>query len=234
MSYTVEELVEYLRVNLLDDVADFGIDWKDIENDEVTSYQLLWTNEQLVSYIAEAQNQVCRRVYPIKDSITISLTADTSEYTLDNKVLKIHHAILSSNGRLLQVAEMKDVENIQNWESLTGVPTHYLKDYKTGYFRPYVTPSANDSVKLYVYRLPTQTLSWTDSCDTLEIKQYHQIPMLHYAAYLAYMKQDVDTFDENKAIKYLSLFNNEFPETSVYSDIRKSRSHHRTVRYGGI
>ena len=229
----VEEAVKYLRYNILDDVSDIVTDWTTIDEDDLAANQFLWTNEELVGYINEAQIEAARRSLLIQDVTTISITNGVAEYALPSTVLKIKQAILSSNGKEIFPRELMDFSGMQNWTTLEGTPIYYIKDWTTGYIRLYRTPDADNTLTLYIYRLPTTTLSWDNSDASFEIQDQYIIPMLDYAAYKAYNKQDSDTFDPAIGARFLAKFTQEFQSTSAYSEIRKSRSVHKKVKYGG-
>lgn len=233
------ELLTYLRRNILDDTSDYPNDWTTINYDDVEAAQLLWTNEELVGFINEAQREACRRSLLLEDTTTLSIVSGTSEYTLDPDILKIKYAYVNSTGKRIEATELFEYEYMDNWFTRTGEIESYIKDYKTNTFRPYRIPDANDTVTLFVYRLPltAKELDWsspTFATTAIEINSQWHVSMLYYAAYLAYLKQDVDSFDKLKATEFLGLFSKEFSDTSAYSETRKIRSRHKVTRYGGI
>ena len=78
-------------------------------------------------------------------------------------------------------------------------------------------------------------MSWDlAEIDTPDIKEEHQLAMLNYAAFLAYNKDEANTFDPQRAEYYRQLFVQEFSNTSAYSEIRQTRTRNRTVRYRDV
>lgn len=234
---TLLELIKHLRESILDDVGGTGVDWADLIEDNVASSQLRWTNEELTRFINEAQNRVCADALAIKDSTTYSLTvvADTAEYTLDSNILQVKGMYSDNSGLRLTEQEYEDLEGVKSWRSKTGTPTHYMLDIDTNKVRLYPTPEANDTIYLTVYRLPITQFDW-ELADTQssELRIEYQIPMLNWAAYMAYMKDEANTFDPQRSTYFRQLYVADFTYNSPYADIRRRRSANRTVSYGGI
>ena len=234
---TLLELVTYLRRSLLDDVGGTSVAWEDLTEDDAASDQLRWSNEELTRFINEAQNRVCADALAIKDSSTFSIDvlAGTSEYTLDSRILQVKGIYLGSLGKELIEQEYEDIYTRQNWRTVTGTPTHYMLDIDTGKIRLYPTPEADDTVNLVVYRLPLQQLDWElNDIQSSELRAEYQIPMLNWAAYLAYQKDEANTFDPQRATYFRQLYTADFTYNNPYSDIRRRRSSNRSVKYGGL
>lgn len=232
------QAVKHLRVYILNDIGGTGNDWASTtEGSNGVASRLLWSNEELTAYIQEAQNEVARRCNLFEDfgtAYNISIIAGTSVYDYDSKILQIIGNILQSNGKELERVDMKDIFEVSRWDTETGTPTKYAMNYRSKQIYFYPTPVANDTFKPFVYRLPATALSWTSNTTALEIPEEYAIKMLWWAAFLAYMKSDVDTYDPKQAEKFKALFDAEFEETSAYADTRKRRSSRRSIKYGGI
>lgn len=230
---TLLELVTFLRRNILDDTGGQGVDWVEYYEDNPDSIQLRWNNEELVANINEAINVVYRRIEPIKDMIHICIQPEVTEYTLPEYVLKPLQARLRSNGRQILEGNLDDIFKSLSPSTCRGTTTKYIPDGKTGKIIINPIPVLADGLDMYVYRLPKTKLRWEDSDLSPEIKDAYQIPMLSYAAHLCYMKDEANTYDPGRAAQYLSIFNKEFPEVSVYANTRKSRTNNRPIKYGG-
>lgn len=231
------DAIKYLRLYVLNDTGGSGTDWTTITEASVNAKQLLWSNEELAAFINEAQIQAFRRCLLQEDfgsTYDIAIVAGTASYTLHPKILQIIANTLSSNGKELQLTDTRTIFELQNFSQDTGIPKFYTVNYKTGTVLFYPTPVANDTWKPLVYRLPLNTVSFSLPNADLEIQDHFAIPMLHWAAYLAYSKQDADTYDPKQAMIHKAAFTDEFGETSVYSDMRKLKSADNRVKYGGI
>lgn len=230
------EAISYLRTNILDDVGGLGSDWESFTDTDSTSLQLRWTNEELVSSINEAINQVYRRILPVKemnDAFDITTVSGTSEYTLDPRILQIEGIRSKTTGKILKRIAIEDLWADEKLFTKQGTPVSYIPNIDTGIIHLYATPDVSDTYSLLVYRLPLKSLSWDDPYTDIELRREFIIPMLSYAASICYEKDEANTLDPNRVVYFLSKFNQEFPATSAYSDTRKRRTSNRSIEYGG-
>jgi hypothetical protein len=227
------ELVTHLRRNILHDTGGTGVDWANISEDEFDSVQLRWSNEELTSNINEAINMVYRRAEPIKVISTINVIANTHTYPLPTATQKISK-VKREDGEALEEKSISELWDLKGFDTDTGDLKYYSTDLSTGTIRFYRIPEVNESVYLLLYRYPTSSLTWTLPATTPELDSRYHLPMLFYAAHLCYLKDEANTLDPQRATNFLGMFDREFPFTSVYSNIRKSRTANRPVRYGGL
>lgn len=232
---TLFELVKHLRETILDDTGGTGISWEDIvETDDAVSL-LRWSNEELTRLINAAQIQACRSAFLLKNStLSIDVVADQPLYYIDKSIIKIKNAFLDSTGNELRKVEIEDLYSVPRWKNVAGLPNRYIVDYATGVLRLYPIPVDDDTISLISYVLPQTTMDWsTKEIDEPEIKEQFQLDMLYYAAYLAYQKENANTFDPNRSEKFKLLFESQFSNTSAYGDTRRERTRNRPIRYGG-
>lgn len=232
------DAVKHLRVYILNDIGGSGNDWS-VTDEGVNGVasKLLWSNEELTKYIDEAQNEVARRLNLFEDfgdDYNISLTVGQSVYDLNPKITHIIGNILQSNGQQLEHIDMKQLFELTRWDEDTGTPRKFAMNYRSNQIYFFPTPVVADTFKPFVYRLPTNTLDWLSFNSDLEVPDQYAFKMLWYAAFLAYLKSDVDTYDPKQAKNFKDLFDAEFEVTSAYSDVRKRRTTNRGVKYGGI
>lgn len=223
-------LVTFLRTNILDDTGGIGVDWPLITRIDDSAFQLRWTNEELVDNINEAILQVYRRTNPIKDIMSLPVITGTPVYTLPSYVTKV---LLAKRADDLPISE-RSLDELWNMSTKTGALLHYSSDYTTSTIRFYPVPNKDETVSLLIYRNPISLLSWASNTLSPELRDAYQVPMLNYAAYLCYMKDEANTLDSTRAASFLGLFDKEFPPTSVYSQIRKSRTSNRPIKFKGI
>lgn len=231
------EAVTYLRENILDDIGGLNLNWASFTEDGTDSLQLRWTNEELVSNINEAMNQVYRRILPVKESnpdFNITSSIGQSEYSLNNKILNIQGMRSSTTGLTLERIDIEDLWNFKDLRTKVGAPTKYIPNYDTGSITLYPQPSASDTYNILAYRLPISTLNWDYEENIIELREEFIIPMLWFAASLSYDKDEANTLDPNRSVYFLQKFNQEFVPTSAYSDVRKRRTSNRSIRYGGL
>jgi len=229
-----EELVAHLRTNILDDRGGSGsADWSAFEDDDTSSLQLRWGNEELIRNINEAITLVYRRTHPVKDIGTIAVTALDNKYDLPVQCLEVLLVKLA-NGKALGKTDVDSLWNNQAFFTDIAEPRFYIPDMEGNTLTLYPKPVANDTLTYMYYRLPLVPLSWTNPTLQPELRIEFHLPMLFYAAHLCYMKDEVNTLDPRRAATYLALFDQEFPVVSSYGAMRKAKTANRAINYGGI
>ena len=235
---TLLELIKHLRVSILDDTGGTGIDWTAIDEDDSEAISLRWSNEELTTFINEAINKVALGTGVLKDiqaGFQIDVVDGTAIYSLDPRIIRVKHNKLESTGKPLEIQEMEDVQDVADWIDLEGTPTAMIIDYGMSQLVLHRTPVINDTLNLWCIRYPMVACDWASpSLDNSELPPRWQIPMLYYAAHLAYSKDESNALDPQMADKMLGRFVNEFDFNSAYSEVRRQRSRGRTVRYGGL
>jgi hypothetical protein len=234
---TLYELIKHLRISILDDTGGTNVSWGQINEGDDTSALLRWSNEELTAFINEAQRQACRAALLLKradPAFDISVIAEVSDYDLDPIIINVKNVFLESNGTELVRVEIEDLYSMPRWREVTGTPNRYIVDYNMNTIRLYPTPVRDDTLNLIVYSLPSTEMSWLSAdFDEPEIKQQFQLDMLYHAAYMAYMKENANTFDPQRSEKFKLLFDSEFSNTNAYIDVRRERTRHRPIKYGG-
>lgn len=201
----LRELIEIFR-HELDDAAE----------------PFLWTEEELIEYANDAENEACRRARLIIDSTTaaicaITVIANTAKYALDNRVIFVRRVKLASRSLPLQRASFRDLdEETPGWDAHTGTVMAFITDLDSGKVRLYRTPTAADTLNLTVVRLPLVEMTNVD--DTPEIDSRYHRNLRHWLRYRAYSKQDAETKDDKKAAEALALFEQEFGKASTAID----------------
>lgn len=230
------ELVKFLRTSILDDTGGFGVQWEDITDDDNANQILRWSNEELTTYINEAIRQVYRRIQPVQDIDTFKLYAKIGipTYQLDSRIIEITQIRSESTGQVLIPTDIQDFISDNDFNNSVGTPLKYIPNYQTNSIRIFPIPIANDTYQVIARRFPLTELNWLRNHETPEVRLEYHIPLLNYAAGLAYLKDDANTFDPQRSLVFMKLFTDEFSDTSAYSETRKRRSTDRKVKYGGI
>jgi hypothetical protein len=94
----------------------------------------------------------------------------------------------------------------------------------------YPIPDHDGYLRLFVYRRPLEEI--TASSSEFEISSQHHLNLLNWVKYKAYMKQDVETFDQSKALDFRKAFSEWIVGAQKEKAAREDRK--RTVQYGGI
>jgi hypothetical protein len=226
------ELVTHLRKNILDDYGGVGVEWESFSSQDFDSIQLRWDNEELVANINEAITQVYRRINPIKDLETLEVTTGETEYPLPSYIQNIL-IVRREDKTQLEEKELIDIWWDSSTEESIGDLVSYSPDYRNKVLKFSPVPVKDEVVSMMVYRYAKTKLSWEDPEASPELIEQFQLPMLWYAAFLCYSKDEANTLDPKRAATMLSYFDREFPFTSAYSNMRKSRTSNKGIKYGG-
>ena len=227
------ELVTHLRTNILHDRGGQGADWATFDETDFDSIQLRWKNEELTANINEAINQVYRRLEPVRVLTTLAVTATNHTYSLPASTIQVER-VKRADGEEVTEKDIRDFWGLRDFNTDTGPIIHYFTDLANDTIRLYRVPEANETLDLLVSRYPTSSLSWASNTTTPELRSAYHLPMLFYAAHLCYLKDEANTLDPQRANTFLSMFDREFPFTSVYSNVRKGRTSNRPIKYGGL
>lgn len=215
---TLEQLVYLFRERMDDlpgDIVDADTSW---QNDDDG---LLWKNREIVGYADEAQQELAHRKPIIDRSVTpavtqIALAQDTPVFSYDTRILKIERVkwveTASGDEYLLEKKDphWMDVRYSQ-WDretnnTYTGTPcffVDYTDEYKVQLWR---VPETAGTIYLTVHRLPINRLNWTTRNKLLEAQAQHQIDLLDWMQYRAYLKRDAETENPDLAGAHKALF----------------------------
>ncbi|MCE5212504.1 MAG: hypothetical protein LLG40_13255 [Deltaproteobacteria bacterium] len=214
------ELIQTLRVDFLDDVAE----------------PYLWSDPELVSKIIEAEKEACERANLIIDDSTpeichIAVQQGVMGYTLDDRVLLVRRASFGTSSTstypLTQTTKARADETHPGWNNHTGTPGVYICEENgsiiiapaaagtTGTDGIVSTAGTAGTAFLQVSRYPLNRMTLNSTAGTgtagkgityPEIPPSYHYKMLHWAAHLAFLKNDSETFNAAKADKHAGLF----------------------------
>ena len=214
----------------------------------------LWSDTELNSYMDAAQKEFARRTSYFSDASTVEIVqiafsaADIIK-AHDPRIIKIRSAKLLTNKSKVQPVTYAGMENkltnpsdyhspfnygsVLDWESSTGTPRYIITDLETNSLRLAPIPVADDTLQLVVYRLPLEDIN--DNQQALEItEEDFQRGLLFYMKYMAYTKNDIDTYDER--LQQTALSNHENFIENSNRQLRRLRfsSTAGVVQYGGL
>jgi len=203
--------------------------------DDTNSGDYLWSDTELGAYINQAVREASIRSRCIVDSTSqdcsrINVIANGSSYPVHGAVFFIDRVYDATNKQRLTKTTIKALDNVSDdWPYHTGNPTHFLLDadhYRDGdesmSLRIYPTPTASAVLNLTVFRSQLADLSGVDEP---EIQTYKHLDLLHWVLHLAYMKQDADTFNAEKAIQFGERFERAFGMAQDASQLEWRRKH---------
>lgn len=217
----VDQFIAKLRVRLNDPIRTIAADQ-------------LWKTDELVDYTNEAINEFARVVEYFKDSTTqdicrVQITSGQNWAPIDNRIIRIRRAKLALSHTPLGVVDCRN-EDIQfpNWDSATnqGNPRMMMLGEELDKVFFDRTPIDDDTMNLAVVRYP---LCVAESGKEIPIPDRYCLKLLTGARAEAYKKQDADTMDAGKALKFDAEFQKEL--LKIKHEIGKKTRHPRQVQY---
>ena len=194
----------------------------------------LWSDEQLIKYIDEAQGLLARKGLVIRDASTasvveIALATDITQYTLHPSIVAVISAKFPDDVGDLARAGHSAFNSFQHVDPLffdpsqlstmpPGKPLAYSTDEqldavsgKSGVvsMRVYPTPTADydgELINLRVVRKPLKALTVDDLEASPEVPEDYHLGLLDWAAYRALRNIDSDAGAVEKADKYKTEF----------------------------
>lgn len=197
----------------------------------------LWTDEEVFSYINDAQRMFCRLTDGIADASTpavtvLSVVPGTDWVPLHPTIKRIRSATRSDTGKDIDIINRDDM--VQRRWVFDGT-TNAVRALIIGMERKKarVFPKSNETVdiNLTVFRLPLVAIT-ADGDQDFEIDEEHHLHLLSWVKHLAYLKQDAETFDRMKAKEFEDIFRAYCDEAK--GEERREAFKVRTVAYGGI
>jgi len=212
---TLEDLIQTFRV-LADDQAE----------------PYLWADDDIAGWITEAENEACVRAGLLVDEETdevavLEVEADTAWLDLSPLVLEVTRAVLDSTAARLRVEDPAMLDRLNpGWETATGTPEGYYLDGAR--LRLIPTPTADDTLRLRVRRLPLAPLTTDDTDAEPEIPPEHHRGLLDWALFRAYSHRDPDSVEPALAARCLQDFEARFglrPSAYARRQRRERRMH---------
>lgn len=221
---TVEDLINYSRKELTDASSDV---------DEEFS---IWTDEELIIYINNAQQEFSQYTKCIPDYSTYSITLQDGIkfYELDQNIIEVFGGYCNTTKQRVRVGSFRDIENgyilnntgisvVGEWEQEVGYPSFLITDMHQSMVRvyPYPVSSTLDTITLYTYRLSNEV---TSIYDLLEIPEQHRMGLIFRIMSLALSKRDTTEFnDPNISLSFSQKWESFKQDAKLFYDSRFNR-----------
>lgn len=207
-----------MQISTDDVITQFRSDVKDALRGpaDTPDVDSLWKITDVQFYLNAAASKVANDTYALRRTFDVPVTANEPMVRLSSTTppIIIYRAYLNAARKVLDERNLNtpaqgrfDYGLLQysddNWATATGTPSFYNREYKEGYLRLSPIPTSND------------TLTITAALDSPPLQSGMMLPfntyddvhlVLLWMKKLAYSKQDVDTFDPNKAEKFDSEY----------------------------
>lgn len=206
-------------------------------NDAVLPY--LWDDTSITGFLNEAVTEACIRARLVFDTdspfLSIPLVANQGEYAIDpsilqNGIVDVYvdgYAGTSSPGFKLHGTDQSvlDRDCWFKYRSQTGQPRYFMQDGSTLRLAP--IPTDTGTMRLAVYRMPTDNEVMDTSQDSPIIQSQWHLRLLDWALYLAYSNNDSDTNNTQRAALAEARFESSFGKR-VDANTERKRSERRS------
>lgn len=195
----------------------------------------LWSDEEVLSYLDDAQKKFCQLTGGIADATTkgvaiLTARANRTMLPLHPRVLKVR-AAFNAAGQALQILNFEDLEfkpgNKDLYSTETGEVAALVLGMTEDQIRLIKVPGEDTTINLITYRLPLEDV--TASGQDLEIADQHHPALLFWMRHRAHLKNGEETFDPRRAEDFRQRF---VAYCGQASDERGRREHkHRLVQF---
>jgi hypothetical protein len=211
---------------------------------------ILWSSEEIYSYIDDAQKMFCRLGVGILDSTSdltaVAFSSGDEFATYDPRILRIRLARLGSTLDEVPVFNINDIlsgricssdygavsSSMSKLDNTTGQIKAIVTDMEQNKVRLVYIPEEDDTLLLTGRRLPLESISLDYPSTCLEIDDMHHRHLMHWMKHLAYQKEDAETFDRARSLDHEARFRVYCEGVKVEAARREFRP--RVVAYGGL
>lgn len=196
-----------------------------------------WKNEEIIGFLNEAVQEACERAKLIEDRLTpqvcnVQLQVGVSSYNLHPSVFEIKR--LTFRGRPLNETSVEELDcEAPGWEIRVGTPRWFVFEQASGMqpakVRLVPAPTMAEPIALTVYRGALRPLDVGTCSAKPEIAERFHERLMDWMFHRAYLKQDAEVFDPNKAAVSLGLFVQAFGERPDANVQRKQRDNQPPV-----
>jgi hypothetical protein len=175
--------------------------------DDNTTGDRLWSQAEILEYAQDAENEAAERAGLLLDNSSaftdIAVNTSTALYTLSNTITEVRSAIMALGTKPLMRTSEKVLDlSFASWRSKTGTPRSYFVS-ATNEIRVYPQPIVTDTINMTVARFPNIPMLTTGSP---EIDARDHPGLLEWILYRAYMKNDSETLNVDKALDHKANF----------------------------
>lgn len=237
------------------ELQDLAAEFRAQVADEAAPY--LWSEDEILRYIIDAQDILVRRVGGIPDVTVaaadvgspvtrlqdLAVTASTPFTAHSPYILRIRSGRLLTSRRDVQFLQESDLPAVATVPDYSSSGALTLDDSDTGQvqfgvlgiksknIRWVKVPDTTETCRLNVFRLPFPRITDWDAV-ALEVDEQHHMHLIKWMKYLAYSKQDAETRDDKRAEDNRIAF--EAYAKEAYKESERQKYRPRVVQYGGL
>lgn len=178
----------------------------------------LWDDSEWTEWLNEAEAEACIRARLIEDEAIIGQVFSAEPYVdLPERAFLVCRVFLGSRKLVLTSRHDLDLDNPHGWESETGDPVACYRSVDR--LRMYPVPISDDEARIVAFCTPETEMS--DDSDTPSIASRLHVKLIDWALRCAYLKDDPDTQDVQRAERYEEKFERTFGPRPNESEVRR-------------
>lgn len=187
--------------------------------DDNSTTDKLWSQGDILEYARDAENEACERADLIKDNTSsltdIAVNTSTGTYGIASTVISVMSVMMTLGSEPLMETSEKVLDlSVSGWRVATGTPRSYVKT-PTNKIILYPMPVVADTVNMTVSRFPNTPMTVLGSPEV--DSRYHQ-GLILWMLYRAYLKNDSETLNTDKASDYKKAFEKFFGPKKILND----------------
>jgi hypothetical protein len=193
---TVQDVIDLVRKELEDPLFN-----------SVDTYSF-YKDSEIIEWVNNAQQEFSAytECLPDYDTYSISLTGGVRVYDYNTDIIKVQGGRLAASGNRVKPDSFVSIERryiLNNvgiipyggWEVVSGTPTHMVVNMEASKLFLYPTPTEDDTLNLYVYKL-SNTVDSSD--DALEIPTQHRYGLIFRVMSQAFNKLDTTNIQDSE------------------------------------
>lgn len=182
---------------------------RDVLDDAVEPF--LYDDEALNGFFNDAVRQVCLRSRALVDSTSsltqLAIASGERRIKLNKAILAVRFARLTDCDALEGITAKRLWKCEPGWDtSDAGTPSYWVPDYQDGYLYFDRPVDQARTLKLSVWRMPTEAEVMEDDGDEPVIPEHWHMDLLDWVAYRAFSSKDSEQGDEKRAANHLAAF----------------------------
>lgn len=187
-----------------------------------------WSDDEWIDYLNEATEEACiRSRLIVDDQIELDVSAGDPYVEYPARVWSIRKVIFNKRKLDLVDREMLDASEAENWEEQSGDPRACFE--VAGKLRFFPTPEIAGTARMEGFCIPADRLGLKDE-PPIPVRLHSAL--LDWALFLAYLKNDAETFDSEKAEVHAGRFEQAFGSRPDERSMRRMRINVRRFTSG--
>lgn len=190
-----------------------------------TSKPYLWSDDEILLYLNEAEREAVRRSRSLVDSstpdvCTIDAIPGVQSYDIDPRVIYIRRVRTSAHIDPVLPVHIQLIDNMDDrWETVQGRVENYVVGHESHKLVLVRIPKVAQTIRMTVVREPLNEMK--SLSDEPELAKRYHMQLLEYVYYRAYLKHDSEAENVGLAKLHYDNFEREFGSKELASSLEE-------------